>query len=58
MKKTYKNKSKTIKSTREKQQITYTGIPIRLSANFFQQKLQVRREWHDIIKVMNGKSYN
>ena len=26
---------KNIKSTREKQQVTYTGIPIRLSANFF-----------------------
>ena len=40
----------------EKQQITYRGIPIRLTADFSAKTLQVRREWHDILKVMKGKN--
>ena len=31
-------------------------IPIRLSADFSTKTLQVRREWHDIFKVMKGKN--
>ena len=31
------------------------GTPIRLSADFSTETLQVRREWHDIFKVMKGK---
>ena len=37
---------------REKQQITYKGIPMRLSADFSAETLQARREWQDIFKVM------
>ena len=57
-KKTYKNKCKTIKkkAAREKQQITYKGIPIRLTADLSAEILQARREWHDIFKVMKGKN--
>ena len=40
---------------REKQQITYTGIPMRLSADFSSETLQARKEWQDIFKVMKGK---
>jgi len=50
-----KDRDKTFKGTREKQQITYKGTPIRLSADFSTETLQVRREWHDIFKVMKGK---
>ena len=32
------------------------GTPIRLSADFSAETLQVRREWHDIFKVMKWKS--
>ena len=49
----YKEK---IKAAREKQQITYKGIPIRLTADLSAETLQARREWHDIFKVMKGKS--
>ena len=40
-----KDKNKTLKATRGKQQITYMGIPIRLSADFLAETLQARREW-------------
>ena len=51
-----KDKEKLLKATREKQQITYKGIPIRLTADFSAEILQTRREWHDIFKVMKGKN--
>ena len=35
---------------------TYKGTPIRLSTDFSIETLQARREWHDIFKVMKGKS--
>ena len=41
--------------TREKQQTTSKGTPIRLSADFSTETLQ-RREWRDIYKVMKGKN--
>ena len=50
------DKEKILKATREKQQITYKGIPIRLSADFSAETLQARREWHDIFKVMKRKN--
>ena len=51
-----KDKEKILKGTREKQQITYKGIPIRLSEDFSAKTLQARREWHNIFKVMKGKN--
>ena len=38
---------------REKQQITHKGIPIRIRADLSKQSLHARREWQDILKVMN-----
>ena len=51
-----KDKEKLLKAAREKQQITYKGTPIRLTADFSPETLQARREWHDILKVMKGKN--
>ena len=51
-----KDKDKILKAAREKQQISYKGIPIRLSADFSTETLQARREWHDIFTVMTGKN--
>ena len=51
-----KDRDKILKATREKQQITHKGTPIRLSADFSTETLQARREWHDIFKVMKGKN--
>ena len=44
-----------MKAAREKQQITYKGTPITLTADFSAETLQARREWHDIFRVMKGK---
>ena len=51
-----KYKERLLKAAREKQQITYSGIPIRLTADFSAETLQARREWQDIFKVMKGKN--
>ena len=51
-----KYKEKILKASREKQQITYKGIPIRLTADLSAETLQARREWQDIFKVMKGKN--
>ena len=50
-----KYKEKILKAAREKQQITYKGIPIRLTAGLSAETLQARREWQDIFKVMKEK---
>ena len=50
-----KHKEKILKAKREKQQITYKGIPIRITADLSAETLQARREWQDIFKVMKGK---
>ena len=51
-----KYKEKILKASREKQQITYGGIPIRLSVDFSAETLQTRKEWQDIFKMMKGKN--
>ena len=50
-----KYKEKILKAAREKQQITYNGIPIMLTADLSAETLQPRREWQDVFKVMKGK---
>ena len=51
-----KYKEKILKAVREKQQITYKGIPIRLTADLSAETLQARKVWKDIFKVMKGKN--
>ena len=51
-----KHKEKLLKETREKQQITYKGIPIRLPTGLSPETLQARREWQDIYKMMKWKN--
>ena len=51
-----KYKENILKAAREKQQITYKRIPIRLTADLSAETLQARREWQDIFKVMKGKN--
>ena len=43
---------KILKAARGKQQITHKGILIRIPADLSIDKLQARREWQDILKVM------
>ena len=51
-----KHKEQTLKAAREKQQITYKGIPIRITADLSIETLQIRRKWQDILKVMKGNN--
>ena len=48
-----KDEERILKATREEQLVM--GIPIRLSASFSSETLQVRREWLDVFKV-KGKN--
>ena len=50
-----KDKEKTLKAAREKQRVTYKGVPIRLSADFLKVTLQARRDWQGVFKVMESK---
>ena len=50
-----KIKEKILKAAREKQTVTYKGIPIRLSAGFSKETLQARRDWQEVLKVMKSK---
>ena len=40
-----KHKERKLKETREKQQVTYKGNPIRLTTDLSAETLQARREW-------------
>ena len=50
-----KEKKRILKAAREKETITYKGVPIRLSADFSKETLQTRRGWKEVFKVMKGK---
>ena len=52
-----KDKDKILKAIREKNhKWNHKGTPVRLSADFSIETLQVRREWHNIFKVMKRKN--
>ena len=50
-----KHKERILKAASEKQQVTYKGNPICLTADLSAETLQTRREWQDIFKVLKGK---
>ena len=50
-----KNKERILKEAREKETVTYKGLPIRLSADFSKETLQARRGWNEVFQVMKGK---
>ena len=49
-----KDKERILKAEREKQLVTYRGIPIRLSADFSKETLQTRRHWQEIVMKSRG----
>ena len=51
-----KHKERILKAAREKQQVTYKGNAIHLTAVLSAETLQARREWQDIFKVLKGKN--
>ena len=51
-----KHKERILKAARENQQVTYKGNPICLTADLSAETLQARREWQDILKVLEGNN--
>ena len=49
------DKERILKAAREKQRVTYRGVPIKLSADFLKETLQARRDWQEVFKVMKSK---
>ena len=50
-----KQKERILEAAREKDTVTYKGVPIRLSADFSKEILQARRGWKEIFKVLKSK---
>ena len=50
-----KDKERILKAAREKETVTYKGVPMRLSADFSKETLQARRGWKEVLEVMKGK---
>ena len=50
-----KDKERILKAIREKETVTYKGVPIRLSAAFSKETLQARRGWKEVFQVIKGK---
>ena len=51
-----KHKERILKAAREKQQVSYKGHPIRLTADLSAETLQARREWQNIFKLLKVKN--
>ena len=50
-----KDKEGILKAAREKETVTYNGVPIRLSADLSKETLQARRGQKEVFQVMKGK---
>ena len=50
-----KQKQRILEAAREKDTVTYKGLPIRLSADFSKETLQATRGWKEVFKVMKGE---
>ena len=50
-----KDKERILKAAREKETVTYRGVPIRLSVDLSKETLQARRDWKEVFQVMKGK---
>ena len=51
-----KDKERILKTAREKETVTYKGVPERLSADFSKEILQARRGWKEVFKIRKGKN--
>ena len=49
------DKERILKAAREKERVTYKGVPIRLSADFSKETLQARRGRKEVFEVMKDK---
>ena len=51
-----KDKERILKAAREKETVTYKGVPIRLSADFSKETLQARKDWKEVFKIVKSKN--
>ena len=49
------DKERILKAAREKQLVTYRGVPIRLLTDFSKETLLARRDWQEIFKVTKSR---
>jgi hypothetical protein len=47
-----------LKAAREKKQITYTGKPIKITADFSIETLKSRRAWSEVFQALNESNFN
>ena len=52
-----KDKQRILKAAREKETVTFKGVPIRLSADFSKETFQARRSWKEVFQDMKGRTY-
>ena len=50
-----KDKERILTAAREKETVTYKGVPIRLSADLSKETLQTKRGWKEVFQVKKGK---
>jgi hypothetical protein len=52
------NRERILKAVREKNQVTYKGKPIRITADFSTETLKVRRAWSEVFWELNENNLN
>ena len=52
-----KEKERILEAAREKNTVTYKGVPISLSADFSTETLLARRGWKEVFQVMKARTY-
>ena len=50
-----KGKGRILEAAREKERVTYKGVPIRLPADFSKETQKARRGWQEVFHAMKGK---
>ena len=50
-----KDKERILKAAREKQRVTYKGVPLRLLADLSKETVLARRDWQEVFKMMKSK---
>ena len=50
-----KDKERILEIARDKDTVTYRGVPIRLSADFSKETFQARRGWKEVFNVMKSE---
>ena len=48
----FQDKERILKAARERQEVTYKGVQIRLATDFSMEMLQARREWQKTFQVI------